>query len=180
MNEVFAPGTEVTTTGGPRTLDALFAAGAPTFEAGPDAVALRPEVDVITHRGRARPVRGVFRHHYRGPMMVLALAGGPEIRATPEHEFLVVARAARGVPPPSFFVPASALTPEFDLLGPTDGGFRKRRLEDARVVSYDGPVYNIDVEEDATYLVHGAAVHNSTWHRSCIGTGHRRRPSGRR
>jgi AmmeMemoRadiSam system radical SAM enzyme len=157
----FAPGTEVTTTGGPRTLDSLFEGGAPVLETADDAVAVRPEVDVVTHRGRTRPVRGVFRHHYRGPMMALTLAGGTEIRATPEHEFLVTARAARGVPPPSFFVPASAITPEFDLLEPTsDGHFRKRRLEDARVFSYDGPVYNIEVEEDRTYLVHGAAVHN--------------------
>ena len=157
----FAPGTEVATSGGPRTLDALFAGGRATFETAEDAVVLRPEVDVVTHRGRSRPVRGVFRHHYRGPMMALTLAGGAEIRATPEHEFLVAARAARGVPPPSFFVPASALTPEFDLLEPTpDGRYRKRRLEDTRVVAYDGPVYNIEVEEDATYLVHGAAVHN--------------------
>ena len=29
-----------------------------------------------------------------------------------------------------------------------------------RVFTYDGPVYNIEVEEDRTYLVHGAAVHN--------------------
>ena len=157
----FAPGTEVTTPGGPRTLDSLFEGGAPVLETAEDAVAVRPEVDVVTHLGRARPVRGVFRHHYRGPMMALTLAGGTEIRATPEHEFLVTARAARGVPPPSFFVPASAITPEFDLLEPTaDGHFRKRRLEDTRVFSYDGPVYNIEVEEDQTYLVHGAAVHN--------------------
>jgi pyruvate formate lyase activating enzyme len=157
----FAPGTEVRTSGGPRTLDSLFDGGGTVLETAEDAVAVRPEVDVVTHRGRARPIRGVFRHHYRGPMMALRLAGGAEIRATPEHEFLVTARAARGVPPPSFFVPASAITPEFDLLEPTsDGAFRKRRLDDTRVFAYDGPVYNIEVEEDRTYLVHGAAVHN--------------------
>jgi intein/homing endonuclease len=40
--------------------------------------------------------------------MVLTLSGGAEIRATPDHEFLVSARAARGVrrrasscPPPA-------------------------------------------------------------------------------
>ncbi len=177
---MFAPGTVVTTADGPRPLDALFAAGAPGFEAGPDAVVLRPELEVVTHRGRWRRVRGIFRHHHRGPMMALILAGA-EIRATPEQEFLVTARAARGVPPPTFFVPASAITPEFDLLEPSgDGSFRKRRLDDVRVLSYEGPVYNMEVEEDATYLVHGAAVHNRDWHRSCIRTGHRRRPSGRR
>ena len=63
--------------------------------------------------------------------------------------------------PPSFFVPASGVTPEFDLLEPTsDGAYRKRRLEDTRVLEYTGPVYNIEVEEDQTYLVQGAAVHN--------------------
>src|SRR5205823_10975601 len=98
---------------------------------------------------------------HRGPLMVLTLSGGGEIRATPDHEFLVSARAARGVPPPRFFVPASGVTPEFDLLEPAaDGGYRKRRLQDTRVTQYTGPVYNIEVEEDETYLVQGAAVHN--------------------
>jgi pyruvate formate lyase activating enzyme len=156
----FVPGTEVTTSAGARTIDSLFARGETVLESGTDAVALRPAVDVVTHRGRSRAVRGVFRHHYRGPLMVLTLSGGGEIRATPDHEFLVSARAARG-PRPSFFVPASGVTPEFDLLEPTtDGAFRKRRIEDTRVLSYTGPVYNIEVEEDQTYLVQGAAVHN--------------------
>jgi pyruvate formate lyase activating enzyme len=157
----FVPGTEIVTSGGPRTLDSLFDGGRPVFETATDAVVLRPEVEVVTHRGRTRAVRGVFRHHYAGPMMSINLVGGTEIRATPDHEFLVTARAARGVPPPSFFVPASAITPEFDLLEPTSGGgYRKRRLEDTKVLTYDGPVYNLEVEEDRTYLVHGAAVHN--------------------
>src|SRR6185369_6921732 len=102
-----------------------------------------------------------FRHEYRGPLMALRLSGGAEIRSTPEHEFLVSARAARGVRPPSFFMPASGVKPEFDLLEPiSDGTFRKRRIEESRVVAYEGPVYNIEVEEDQTYLVEGAAVHN--------------------
>jgi pyruvate formate lyase activating enzyme len=157
----FVPGTAVATTGGPRTLDSLFEDGSTVLETGTDAVAVRPSVLVLTHLGRARAVRGVFRHHYRGPVMALKLIGGGEIRSTPEHEFLVSARAARGVRPPSFFMPASGVTPEFDLLEPvSDGTFRKRRIEDARVVPYAGPVYNIEVEEDQTYLVEGAAVHN--------------------
>ena len=157
----FVPGTAVATTGGPRTLDSLFDGAATVLETGTDAVAVRPTVEVLTHRGRARAVRGVFRHEYRGPLMALTLQGGAEIRSTPEHEFLVQARAARGVRPPSFFMPASGVTPEFDLLEPvSDGTYRKRRIEDARVVSYAGPVYNIEVEEDQTYLVEGAAVHN--------------------
>jgi pyruvate formate lyase activating enzyme len=157
----FVPGTTVATTTGARTIESLFAGGEPVLETAGEAVAVRPRVDVVTHRGRSRAVRGVFRHEYRGPLMVLSLSGGGEIRSTPEHEFLVSARAARGVPPPTFFVPASAITPEFDLLEPaSDGAFRKRRLEDTRVVEYAGPVYNLEVEEDQTYLVEGAAVHN--------------------
>jgi AmmeMemoRadiSam system radical SAM enzyme len=157
----FVPGTEVTTTTGARTIDSLFARSDTVLETGGDAVAVRPLVEVVTHRGRSRAIRGVFRHHYHGPLMVLTLSGGAEIRATPDHEFLVSARAARGVRPPHFFVPASGVTPEFDLLEPTsDGAYRKRRIEDTRVLSYTGPVYNLEVEEDQTYLVEGAAVHN--------------------
>jgi len=157
----FVPGTEVSTAGGPRAIDALFRRGEPVLETGIDAVALSPGVEVTTHRGRARSVRGVFRHHYSGPLMAIALKSGSEIRATIDHEFLVSARAARGWPPPSFFVPASAITPEFDLLEPgADGSFRRRAIGDTRLLTYDGPVYNLEVEEDSTYLVNGAAVHN--------------------
>src|SRR5262249_920924 len=156
----FAPGTQVTTAGGVRSIDALFARGEPVLETEREAVAVRPGVDVLTHRGRVRPVRGGFRHHYRGPMMAIAPRAGSPILATPGQESLVCARAARGTPPPSFFVPASGITPEFDLLEPlSDGRFRKRPIEETRVVEYDGPVYNLEVEEDRTYLVHGAAVH---------------------
>jgi pyruvate formate lyase activating enzyme len=157
----FVPGTEVSTAGGLRAIDALFSRGEPVFETGNDAVALCAGLEVTTHRGRARPVRGVFRHHYSGQLMAIALKSGSEIRATLDHEFLVAARAARGSPPPSFFVPASAITPEFDLLEPAaDGSFRHRAIGETRLLTYDGPVYNLEVEEDRTYLVNGAAVHN--------------------
>jgi pyruvate formate lyase activating enzyme len=157
----FVPGTEVATAAGSRSIDGLFARGQTVYETETDAVAVHPGVDVVTHRGRMRAVRGVFRHHYRGPLMAIAPRAGGEIRATPDHEFLVSARAARGVAPPSFFMPASGITPEFDLLEPlADGRFRKRPIEDTRVLAYDGPVYNLEVEEDNTYLVQGAAVHN--------------------
>jgi AmmeMemoRadiSam system radical SAM enzyme len=157
----FVPGTEVETSSGARTIESLFGRGDTVLETAEDAVVVRPRVDVVTHRGRMRPVKGVFRHEYEGPLMVLTLSGGGEIRSTPEHEFLVVARAARGQPPPTFFVPASAVTPEFDLLTPApDGRYRRRRLDDAQVRHYAGPVYNLEVEEDQTYVVQGAAVHN--------------------
>ena len=157
----FVPDTPVETSGGSYSIESLFARGETVLETAKDAVVVRPAVDVVTHRGRLRPVKGVFRHHYDGPLMVLSLSGGGEIRSTPEHEFLVSARAARGVPPPSFYVAASGITPEYDLLTPsTDGRHRRRRLDDVQVRQYAGPVYNLEVEEDQTYLAHGVAVHN--------------------
>jgi pyruvate formate lyase activating enzyme len=157
----FVPGTEVETSSGPKAIETLFGQGATVLETASDAVTVKPGFEVLTHRGRPRPIRGVFRHAYRGAIMGITLKSGAEIRATPEHEFLVTARAARGSPPPSFFVPASAITPEFDLLEPSlDGALRRRAIGDTRVLEYDGPVYNLEVEEDRSYVVHGAAVHN--------------------
>lgn len=157
----FTPETEIRTRGGSRSLESLFSSGETVFETESESVAVSLGVEVLTHRGRARAVKGVFRHRYRGPLMVLRPVDGGEIRSTPDHEFLVTARAARGSPPPTFFMPASAITPEFDLLEPrSDGGFKRRRLEDARVLNYEGLVFNLEVEEDRTYLVDGAAVHN--------------------
>jgi len=157
----FVPGTDVATTGGARTIDALFAAADAVYETEQDAVAVAPGIEVVTHRGRSRPVRGVFRHRYRGPLMAIQPRGGNEILATPDHEFLVTARAARGVNPPSFYMPASGITAEFHLMAPrADGSYNKLPIEDTRVLAYEGPVYNLEVEEDHTYLVGGAAVHN--------------------
>jgi pyruvate formate lyase activating enzyme len=157
----FAPGTEVVTSGGNRTIDSLFESGETIFETESDAVAIHPGIEVVTHLGRSRAVRGIFRHRYRGPIMAIEPKAGGEIRATPDHEFLVTARAARGSPPPSFFVPASGITPEFDLLEPRpDGTYKRRPIGETRILEYDGEVFNLEIEEDRTYLVHGATVHN--------------------
>jgi pyruvate formate lyase activating enzyme len=157
----FVPGTEVMTSTGSRPIEGLFGAGETIFGTERESVTVPSGIDVLTHLGRARRVKGVFRHHYEGPLMAIRPAAGPEIHATPDHEFLVSARAARGSPPPSFFMPASGITPEFDLLEPrSDGGFWRRKLEETWVLSYKGPVFNLEVEEDQTYLVNGAAVHN--------------------
>jgi pyruvate formate lyase activating enzyme len=157
----FVPGTEVTTSGGSRTIEALFASGDEVFGTERESVAVSVGVEVLTHKHRARRVKGVFRHQYEGPLMAIRPVSGPEIHTTPDHEFLVVARAARGSPAPNFFMPASGITPEFDLLEPrSDGTFWRRPLEETWVTTYRGPVYNLEVEEDHTYLVNGAAVHN--------------------
>jgi pyruvate formate lyase activating enzyme len=156
----FVPGTEVRTVAGSRPIDLLFSRAETVFETEKDAVGVLPGVDVVTHRGRARPVRGVFRRRYSGPLVEIEMQRAEVLRTTPDHEFLVRARAARGAAP-TFFVPASAITPEFDLLEPvSDGGYRRRVIADTRLVRYDGPVYNLEVEEDQTYLVHDLAVHN--------------------
>ncbi len=156
----FVPGTEVRTVAGARPIDALFSRAETVFETDSDAVGVLPGVDVVTHRGRARPVRGVFRHRYSGPLVEIEMQGAATLRTTPDHEFLVRARAARGRAP-TFFVPASVITPEFDLLEPTsDGAYRRRAIADTRLLRYDGPVFNLEVEEDQTYLVHDLAVHN--------------------
>jgi len=42
---------------------------------------------VLTHRGRYRPVTGVFSRDYEGPVVTL-VAGGSPVSATPEHPFL--------------------------------------------------------------------------------------------
>jgi pyruvate formate lyase activating enzyme len=157
----FVPGTEVTLPGGSRPIETLFGSGGTVFGTEQESVALPEGLEVLTHHGRPRRVKGVFRHHYDGPLMAIRPKKGPEIHTTPDHEFLVMARAARGSPPPTFFMPASGITPEFDLLEPrAGGGFTRRPLDETVVLSYRGPVFNLEVEEDQTYLVHGAAVHN--------------------
>jgi pyruvate formate lyase activating enzyme len=157
----FVPGTDVATAGGSRPIEALYGSGETIFGTETESVAVPRGLEVFTHQGRARRVKGIFRHYYEGSLVAVRLKGGPEIHATPDHEFLVTARAARGSPPPHFFVKASALTPEFDLMEPRrDGTFRRRPLEESLPLAYAGPVFNLEVEEDKTYLANGVAVHN--------------------
>jgi 8-oxo-dGTP pyrophosphatase MutT (NUDIX family) len=46
-----------------------------------------------------------------------------------------------------------------------DGRYLSTALVSASPADYDGPVYNLEVEEDHSYVTTGGTVHNCIWHR---------------
>lgn len=138
---------------------------------------IEPGERVITHLGRARAVVKVFQRPYRGPMVHLWVEGRHDpLCVTPEHPLWT----------PAGFVPAGELVPGAVLVavdtvrgerpaqavavgahmetagrGPVVS-LRSRRLVATRTQEMTGPVYNIEVQDDQSYVADGLAAHNCT------------------
>ncbi|MCI0340113.1 MAG: radical SAM protein [Planctomycetales bacterium] len=174
----FPPGTRILTSRGHLPIEAIYEEA--RRESGNEAEALpAPDgLSVATHRGVVAQASRVFRHDFRGRLVRLIPTSLPAIEATPEHPFLAVARPRRGerLAPPRF-VPAGGLGRDHLLAlprspgGPTEslpGSPAEFETEDYLFVglrgtetrAYVGPVYNLEVEGDHTYLANGIAVHN--------------------
>jgi pyruvate formate lyase activating enzyme len=81
----FTSETRVVTHRGPETFADLFAA-AMTRESRSDADLAYPAgLEVITASGSRRPVRGIVRHRYHGPLVCLKARYLPALRCTPDH-----------------------------------------------------------------------------------------------
>jgi hypothetical protein len=121
---------------------------------------------VLTHRGRARQVLNMQIRYSQWGVRRISVDGVPGwIEATNNHPFFVLRQI--GQPPYDLkqlvetgltCVRADEITigdfvilPELGEIRPVIGIERS---------SHDGSVYNMEVEEDHSYLVHGVAVHN--------------------
>ncbi len=138
---------------------------------------IAPGERVITHLGRVRPVARVFRRAYRGPVLLLDIEGRrAPLRVTPEHPLWT----------PRGFVTAGELGPGARLVAvatvrgerralaaavgsslASDGIRPVVSLSTARILGVatqemTGFVYNIEVEDDQSYVADGVAVHNCT------------------
>jgi pyruvate formate lyase activating enzyme len=154
---------------GPTTFADLFTS-CRRREQRPDAdLAFPDDRRVAAASGWYRAVRGVVRHRYQGPLVSLAPTGATPIRCTPDHR--VYATCAVDAPPRP--VAARDLRAGQYLAIP-------RRLEVARprrtavvgsdheliplrsvdVEPYEGDVYNMEVEQEHSYLAGLFAVSN--------------------
>ncbi|TMI50185.1 DUF559 domain-containing protein, partial [Candidatus Bathyarchaeota archaeon] len=84
----FTPDTSVFTTRGVKTLAELYQEG--TNETGNGLSSKRniSGVSALTHRGRFRRVKKVFRHFYEGPVLTIKPSYLPALRCTPDHGIL--------------------------------------------------------------------------------------------
>jgi hypothetical protein len=119
---------------------------------------------VLTHKGRAREVLNKqVRHGQWSMRRINAVGAQAEIVATDNHPFFVVRDGVE------LEVRADALTLGDALLRP---GHEPARVSYIETEPYTGWVYDMEVEEDHSYVVEGVAVHNcNVEHTTCTKCG---------
>src|SRR5262249_7029581 len=168
----FPGDTRVVTDRGPITLAAAFESAARVQQTSDAEIAYPESLRAVAGSGTFRPVRAVFKHHYRSPLTVLRPYYLPELRCTPDHR--VYATIDPALPPEP--IKAGELTNRHFLVVPRGHPccsaavveaiqeradhpkvVRTERhflvpLREITSVEYDGDVYNMEVEEEHNYL----------------------------
>ena len=171
----FLGDTPVLTPTGVVSIKAIFD-GAPEAIATSDGEVRFPQgVEVITASGAVRRATKAFRHAYQGPLSVVQPMHLPPVRCTPDHRWLAIIDPSSG----EFDeVPARDLTPDHFLLIPKRPLLQELIEFDMRGLlqelnshflipvksvatePFEGDVYNVEVEEEHTYLAGFCAVKN--------------------
>ncbi|HET7746798.1 MAG TPA: radical SAM protein [Vicinamibacteria bacterium] len=174
----FTGDTTVVTDSGPVTFEQLFSS-CESHQSRPDA-----QVGLPTHRyaatatGRPGRIAGVARHRYRGELVVVQPFYLAPVRCTPDHRVFATDNPSRDPGP----VRAGTLRPGQYLAMPSSGAVGEAAIATAAanlgsgVISragtyyipvrrldfegFDGHVYNMEVEEEHSYLAGFLAVSN--------------------
>ncbi len=125
---------------------------------------------VLTHLGRYRPIVNVFKRRYVGDLVRIKAKYSPPMMLmmlTPDHPVLVE------TPKGPMWLPAGKIKAGDDIIWvlPEEGvkgelgsllvvPYVTLEVMDIERVPYDGYVYNLEVEEDNSYSLFGATVHN--------------------
>jgi uncharacterized Fe-S radical SAM superfamily protein PflX len=164
-----SPEVRVITDRGALPIGAIFdAATGRAVTLGDGTVRFVDALRVYTHDGRLAPVAKVFRHAHRGELIVIAPDGVPALTVTANHA--IFAAPAPGTAPRPIL--AGDLTERHVLFVPRRPQCWAPIRRIARV-PYDGPVYNLEVADDAhSFLAQGVAVGNcQNFETSQIGEG---------
>lgn len=109
---------------------------------------------VFSHKQILRPVINIFKRPYKGKMIVIT-SSGYDIQITPDHKVFVVRKDSLDIEN----IPAEKLTTDCLLFSPLDYS-PYAKISNIDKQDFEGYVYNIEVEEDHSYLVDGKAVKN--------------------
>jgi UDP-glucose 6-dehydrogenase len=126
---------------------------------------------VLTHMGRYKEITKVYIRLYDGPMVKIISMGSPSIPivTTPDHPIWV---ASVGKNEPQFtpaykienadsiLMPVFIPIPEGSNLTWCDGSAIGFNVESVSEEQYKGQVYNLEVEEDNSYVLEWGTVHN--------------------
>ncbi|MGH7320218.1 MAG: radical SAM protein [Candidatus Rokuibacteriota bacterium] len=103
------PETIIATTRGLIPVKQLFDSAEAPAGIADESVRVSPGLEVYSHTGRARPVCGLFRHRYSGPLVKLQPAYLLPLKLTPDHEVLTLSEADLMESCSPRFVPAGRL-----------------------------------------------------------------------
>lgn len=108
---------------------------------------------VYTHRGRIKTVLQIFQRPYTGIVQCITPKDGPKLKVTPEHPILT----AHG------WKPAGKLTIKDRVMTGIPSQRPKFFTSHIRSISteqYTGPVYNLEVADDHSYVIGVTSLHN--------------------
>jgi len=95
----FVGSTRILVTTGPTQIQDLFDRTTHRVERSDATIGFPENLEALTHAGRTRRVRKIFRHHYSGRLISIQPAFLPEFECTPDHRLLVIPRPKHGRPP---------------------------------------------------------------------------------
>ncbi len=180
----FVGDTLIATSVGAVQIKSLFEKAARTVATHDAEIAFIEGLRTVTASGRVRPILKVFRHDYQGWLTVIEVAGFPALQCTPDHQIFAVTEprqtpkpvAARELTPSHWLVVPKlrANTPSdleaFARLAEQPPGRASRAFEIAdsnfipvlnvRQEAFSGEVYNLEVEDEHSYLANCFAVKN--------------------
>ena len=112
---------------------------------------------VYTHEGRYKSITQIYTRSYQGPMIKIISMGyeSKPIITTPEHPIWAVKRKGTNE-----FIPACKIERSDYILMPAIKGNIGYIVMDVTEESYNGQVYNLEIEEDNSYVLEWGTVHN--------------------
>ena len=101
---------------------------------------------VLTHKNRWKKVTRTYQNKHVGNLLRIKNT----LEVTPNHKILTQ----------DGWKEALQLTPTDFIMYPTEHGEDWMEVIDLQITYYEGNVYNLEVEEDRSYIADGIAVHN--------------------
>lgn len=146
-------------------------------DSGPKPIAsIRVGDSVLTHKGRYRTVYNCIEREYEGPMVAIRTHNGAWIKITPEHEVYAWSEkyfpGYRGHP----VLRHASMVKKGDYLYEVYPArtCHLLKVEKVRSEVFEGKVYNLQVMQDESYVIHkGPAVHSCSYRsslRPCLST----------
>jgi pyruvate formate lyase activating enzyme len=180
----FTGDTPVLTDRGPLAFEDVFNLAERVDRTPGAEIAFPDGLRAVAASGALRAVRGVFCHHYRGPLLTIKPFYLPALRCTPEHR-VYATTSPEHEPQPTraellseqhYLTIPRACAPSSGLLRDIEHALRaeervlstdRHYLVPIRTITaedFDGPVYNMEVEEEHNYLAGFFLVSNCQNH----------------